>query len=200
MGKRGKTGSGAAVPGQVRLGCVGDPLKFGRFDSEPYSQLVGECYASGTSRILKWLDPCNNVWLPQEQDIVSANVGCTTGIVPTMVFLSTLNVLENAAIKPLKRLLGYKGMRCKKQNKKENPDDSNGSDSDGDAESEPDDKSELGGPDDDVHGGEEGWPSSSDDDSDSDDDDSDDDDSDDDSDSDDDDSDSDDDDSDSDDD
>ena len=35
MGKRKKTGSGAAVPGQVSLGFVSDPLKFGRFDSEP---------------------------------------------------------------------------------------------------------------------------------------------------------------------
>ena len=144
MGKRvAKPGQLLGGSGQVNLEYFNDPMNFGKLKNTPIAQVMAEAHSSAVSRTLTWLDPCFKLWLPIEQDKVAANTGYATGAIPTVLLLSALNILENAAVKPLQRIVGYKGMRCKKQNKKVDPEEDEDLYEDLDEEDEYDDACDM---------------------------------------------------------
>ena len=97
---------------------------------KPYSEIAAETNSTAAKRVLQKLDGCDKVWNNDEKNQVAANVGFVTAGLPVLAFLSLLTVLENAALKPLKRAFGYKNKGCDEDPDSEDPDDSDSEDPD----------------------------------------------------------------------
>jgi hypothetical protein len=98
-----------------------------------YQVIATEATAAGTKRVLNKLDGCDNLWKNDEKNQVAANVGFITGGIPVLAFLSLLAVIENAALNPFKRAVGYRNKGCEESGSDESDSDESGSDASGDA-------------------------------------------------------------------
>ena len=85
-----------------------------KYDNVRSEVIVGEAYGSVTKKLLNAIDKCNRVWKNSEKNKVSAKVGLLTGSVPLLLLSSVGVILNNAVAKPLGRVVGFKGIRCKK--------------------------------------------------------------------------------------
>ena len=76
-------------------------------DNKPHSAVITEAYGSGARKILMGLDKCNKVWTDDEINNVAANVGLLLGGAPLIALRSLTVILNNAAAKPLARLVSF---------------------------------------------------------------------------------------------
>ena len=92
--------------------------------------VTGEANGSFVKKVLKTIDKCNYVWTNEEMKNVSEGAGLISGTLPIIVFTTIGTMLNNAALKPLGRAVGFKGLRCKKRKDRDEEDECNDEDED----------------------------------------------------------------------
>ena len=117
-------------------------LNVEKHNDTPHAIVAGEANGSLFKKVLKKLDKCHYVWTNQEMNKVSEGAGLISATLPVMAFTTLGSILNNAALKPLSRLVGFKGLRCKKRKDKDDEEEDCSAMDDSDAEELDDEESE----------------------------------------------------------
>ena len=117
-------------------------LNVEKHNDTPHAIVAGEANGSLFKKVLKKLDKCHYVWTNQEMNKVSEGAGLISATLPVIAFTTLGSILNNAALKPLSRLVGFKGLRCKKRKDKDDEEEDCSAMDDSDAEELDDEESE----------------------------------------------------------
>jgi hypothetical protein len=90
-------------------------LNVEKYDDVNQAVVAGEANGSFVRKVLKKIDKCDFVWTNTDKNNVSKNIGLISGSIPVILIGSIGSILNSALIKPLGRVIGFKGIRCKKR-------------------------------------------------------------------------------------
>ena len=90
-------------------------LNVEKYDHVNQAVVTGEANGSFVRKVLKKIDTCDFVWTNTDKNNVSKNIGLISGSIPIILIGSIGSILNSALIKPLGRVIGFKGIRCKKR-------------------------------------------------------------------------------------